>query len=168
MAEKIIKHRLFTWFEKVDSLVQPGVEVLAERIAHMGEKVDITNPDYIKRGEELGSFYSDDEAKAIEAGTYRGQDAEVLMRHRTGASLPQPLVEPLDDEGPQTDGLSAEELAEYITSNKLNVDKTVALAGDTLESIELVLDAEGIATDNEPRVGVTRALEAKLTGLTQS
>jgi len=47
------------------------------------------------------------------------------------------------------------------------VDSTVALAGDDEESIQKVLDAENIATENEPRKGVLDRLEAKLIASTK-
>lgn len=165
MAPKIIKHRLFTWFEEVDSPVQPGTTVLAERIAHHGEEVDVTNDAHIRRGEELNAFYTDEEADAIRAGTYRGQDAEILYRRRAGIT-PQPQIEAIDDEGPQTQTLTTEELADYIKENNLSADQTVNLAGDDLESIERVLDAENIATDNDPRPDVVHHLEAKMRAAT--
>lgn len=167
MAEKMIKHRLFTWFEEVPSKVVKGEMGLVERIAHHGEVVDITNDEYLARGEELDSFYSDADRKAIEDGTYRGFDAEAVYRMRAGQRPVNP-IEPADGEGPQIQSLDAEELAEYIKENNLNVDATVALVGNdpTLEDIEKVLDAESIATDNDPRKGVTHALEAKMAAVT--
>lgn len=165
MAIKIIKHRLFSWFEEVDSPVHSDERVLTERIAHLGQEVDITNPAFVKRGEELGSFYTDAEAKQIREGTYRGEDADVLYRHRSG-QVAAPQVESVEGEGPQVENLTVEELAEYIKENKLNVDATVALAGDSLESIEKVLDAEDIATDNDARRGVVDRLEAKMKAIT--
>ena len=66
MAEKIIKVRLFTWFEETDSPVHPGETVLTERIATMGQEVDITNEAYVKRGEDLDAFYTDEEAEEID------------------------------------------------------------------------------------------------------
>jgi hypothetical protein len=171
--KKIIKHRLFTWFERTANPVDPsGGEVLTERIARMGEEADITNPDYVKRGEELDAFYTDKEAEAIRKGTYNGSDAEALYFHRNamaGQSAPaQRVIQPMDDEGVDVAALDAEQLAEYIKENRLNVDQTVALAGDDVDSIEKVLDAENLATENEPRKGVTDRLEAKLSATTQS
>lgn len=168
MAKKIIKHRLFTWFEETDNPFQPGgPSVLTERIAHLGEEVDITNPVYVQRGEDLGSFYSDEEAAQIKDGTYRGASAEAVFRARAGIAATN-QIEPADDEGFQTDALTVDELADYIRENKLNVDQTVSLAGDTIESVEKVLDAENIATDNEPRKGVTERLEVKLAAVAGS
>lgn len=163
--DKIIKFRLFTWFEEVDSPVMPGQTVLAERIAHLGEKIDITNPAYVTRGEELGAFYTDEEAAAIEDGTYRGFDSDAVFRARAGINPVSP-IEPVEGEGINVDSLSDEEIAEYIRENNLNVDETVALAGNTVESIEKILDAEKIYTDNDPRVGVEKGLDKKLAAVT--
>lgn len=167
MAEKIIKHRLFTWFEKTASLVKAGDTVLTERIAHLGDTVDITNPDYVERGELLGSFYTDEEAKAIKAGTYNGPDAALLYSRR-GTTLPTgdtSKAKGTEDAG-DVSAMDAPTLAEYLKENRLNVDKTVALAdsGDA-ESIQKVLDAENIATGNDPRKGVVEQLESLLAAL---
>lgn len=169
-ATKIIKHRLFTWFEETDNPMVPGGDkVLTERINHHGDEVEITNPVYVKRGEELGSFYTDTEAEQIRNGTYRGRDADILYRFRAGQKVHgQSLVEDIDDEGAQTQDMSAEELADYISGNQLTSEQTVALAGDDLESIEKVLDAENIATGNEPRADVVQALEVKMAAATQA
>jgi hypothetical protein len=168
MAMKIIKHRLFTWFEEVESTVHLGQTGLVERIAHLGEEVDITNPTYVARGEELGSFYTDAEAKEIKAGTYNGPDAEAVYRARE-SGFAQP-VEPVEGEGAGLDfkDASSEEVAEYIKENKLSVPNTLALlpADADEDDINTLYDAEGIASENDPRKGVTDALDAKLAAIT--
>jgi hypothetical protein len=171
MAQKIIKHRLFTWFEVTPNPVDPGgPDVLTERINIAGDDVDITNEDYVKRGEELDAFFTDEEADQVRAGTYNGPGAEQVYYLRQGAqtaphNLPR-QIGPADGEHGDTASMSSEELADYINEHKLNVDQTVALAGDDLESIEKVLDAENLATDNDPRKGVTDRLEAKMNAAT--
>jgi pyruvate/2-oxoglutarate dehydrogenase complex dihydrolipoamide acyltransferase (E2) component len=169
MTKVIVKHRLFTWFEETDSAVQPGQTVMTERIAHMGDEIDIPNDNpYLARGRQpdIDAFYTDKEADQIRANKYRGPDADTLYRFRSNTPLPAvSRIEPLDDEGPQIDALSAEDLADYITENKLTGPQTIALAGETLESVEKVLDAENIASDNSPRADVVQALEAKMTAI---
>jgi pyruvate/2-oxoglutarate dehydrogenase complex dihydrolipoamide acyltransferase (E2) component len=163
MTEVIIKHRLFTWFKEVDSPMQPGTTVLQEQIAHMGEEVDITNPAYVTRGQELGAFYTDEEAEKIRNGTYNGPDRMILANMRAGIK-PVALIQPVDGEGAvDLDALSVDELADHIRNNSLTPQQVIDLAGDDEESIEKVLDAETMATDNEPRDDVVEALEAKLT-----
>jgi len=166
MTQKIIKHRLFTWFEVTPNPVDPsGPDVLTERINIAGDDVDITNEDYVKRGEDLDAFYTDEEADEIRAGTYAGSDADQVyyLRNR-GNTAPraQGQIQPADGEAGNPGEMSVDEMADYIKDHKLNVEQTVALAGDDLESIEKVLDAENLATDNEPRRGVVDRLEAKM------
>lgn len=168
MALKIIKHRLFHWFEEVDSSVVPGERGYVERLNHLGEEVDVTNPAYLKRGEDLDAFYTDDEAKAIKAGSYRGDDAGIVYNSRQNLGIQQsPMNAPTPD-SPEADPstMDAVALAEFITQNRLNAEQTVALAGDDEDSINKVLDAENIATNNEPRKSVIEPLERKLTDAT--
>jgi len=168
MAQKIIKHRLFTWFEVTPNPVDPsGPDVLTERINIAGDDVDITNEDYVKRGEDLDAFYTDEEADAIRAGTYAGSDSDQVYYLRAGGQTAPHNLPVTQNELAAGDDMSAEDLADYIRNNKLNVDQTVALAGNDTESIEKVIDAENLATDNDPRKGVVDRLEAKLTAATQ-
>lgn len=161
MAVKIIKHRLFTWFENVDSPVH-GEEVLTERINHHGEEVDITNPAYIKRGEELGSFYTDEEADQIRKGTYNGFDAEALYQARRQERTPS-AIQPVDGEHGGVEGMDAAELGAYIKENSLTVSDTLALVPENAdeETLQKFIDAENIATDNDPRKSVIEPLEKR-------
>lgn len=165
MAERIVKFRLITYFNEVDSPVDPNQRVLTEKIAHLGEKVDIERDADLKRLDELGALYTDDEAKAIEDGSYNGPDRAILFAAR-GSQQAAPSIEPADGEHGGTDQMDAATLGDFIVEHKLNVDQTVALAGDDPDSIQKVLDAENIATDNEPRKGVLDRLEAKLAAVT--
>lgn len=164
MTKVIIKHRLFTWFEETASLVKQGETVLTERINHMGDEVDITNPDYYERGKLLGSFYTDAEADKIREGTYRGRDAAILARFRAGQfQAPQAAALAVEGEHGDVEQMDAMQLSEYIRQNELTPEDVIALAGDTEESINKVLEAESYATDYEPREEVVAGLEAKLT-----
>lgn len=166
MAEKMIKHLMFTYFAPAPNRVQiGGDDVLVERIARLGEVVDIEDEVSLQRGEELGSFFTDEERKAVEDGTYNGEDSEAVYRAVEGVRPVNP-IQPVEGEGAQTEGMSTEDLGEYIRENRLNVEDTVALAKDGDEdSINKVYDAENIATDNDPRKGVTDALDKKLAAL---
>jgi hypothetical protein len=162
MTEVMIKVRLFTWFRNEESAVDPSQQQRVEKISHMGEVVDIDDDASFQRGEELGAFFTDKEREAVEDGTYIGPGSEAVYAARGEAPSPTPLIEDAEGEGGSAAEMSAEDLADYIKRNRLNVEDTVALAGDDTESIEKVLDAENIATDNDPRKGVEAALEAKL------
>jgi hypothetical protein len=67
--------------------------------------------------------------------------------------------------GPAIDVGSAsdEEIADHIEKNNLNVPETIALAGGRKDYAEKVLDAEGLASNNDPRKGVLTALERLMT-----
>jgi pyruvate/2-oxoglutarate dehydrogenase complex dihydrolipoamide acyltransferase (E2) component len=160
----IVKDRLFTWFEEVESPAAPGQMVLGERLANMGEEVEVARMRDIdfQKGVRLGSFYSDEEADAIRLGTYRGSDYMVLSAARRGLRPVNP-IQPVEGEGAlNVAEASTDELADYIKSNSLTPSAVIALAGDDPDTIEKVLDAETLATGNDPREEVVNALEEKL------
>ena len=163
MAEKIIKVRLFTWFEETDSPVHPGETVLTERIATMGQEVDITNEAYVKRGEDLDAFYTDEEAEEIRNGTYQGYDADLLYGARSGGLAGAPVIEPAEGEHGDAESMDAAELGQYIKEQNLTVPQTVSLIpADADEgALQKFEDAENIATDNEPRSGVISAIDKR-------
>lgn len=97
MAEKTIKHLLFSYFEEQDSPFVVDQKVLVERNARLGQKVDIPREQDVRRGEELDAFYTDDELQQIEEGTYRGPDV-VLVRARMERAR---IIQDIEGEGPQ-------------------------------------------------------------------
>src|SRR5215471_2313225 len=163
MPEVMIKHLLVTWFRNEPSAVDPEQTIRLEKINRIGDVVDIDDDASYQRLEELGAFFTDEERQKIEDGTYTGPGAQqVYAALGNTEANPTPLIEDAEGEGRQVDNLSVDELADYIKSNRLTVEETVALAGEDADSINKVLDAENIATDNDPRKGVETALEAKL------
>lgn len=156
MAERTIKFRLFNYWEETGEKDVAGNPVLVARLVSFGETVDIPRDEDVKRGEKLGAFFSAEDAKAIKAGTYSGPQAALLSGRpqASGEAQVQDLGE-ID-----VASASAEEIAEFINENRLNVQETLDLAGDDPDLAEKVLDAEGLATDSDPRVGVERGLEA--------
>lgn len=170
MGKVIIRHRLVTWFEEVKDNLAPNGVNRRERIAGKGEEVEIPQ-DEIDRITSVNTdydppFYTDEQAEQIKAGTYDGPDRELLMSARLG-QRPASLVTAIEGEHGDTASMDAAELADYIVEKRLNVDATVALAGDDEASIQKVLDAENIASENDPRKGVVDRLEAKLNASTQ-
>jgi hypothetical protein len=172
--EKMIKVALFTYGEVEDNPLyldgeqgQPKT-IVREGLGRLGEVVDVKREYDLERGERLGAFYSDDDRKAIESGTYTGIDAPALNVARLAKAQAAAQAELVEGEG--TEGAidvataSSEEIAEHIKSNKLNVQQTVDLVGESpdVDTVNKVLDAEGIASENDPRTGVTDALEKRL------
>lgn len=183
--EKQIKFRLFHYYEERED------GVLVERHAEMGQVVDIPRKEDVERGDRLGAFYSDEERKAIADGSFDGSGAPFLRdrgligpQDRSpefpGGRMESGEVDAAvtgDGEFGRTaeagaggsgqpsadiDGKSAEEIAELINSQKLTVQQTVDLAGGDPDLAEVVLDAESLATNNEPRKGVQDALESMI------
>lgn len=172
--EKTIKHRLYTWFETVPDANDPSGEtnVRQERIAHLGQTIDITDEVSLRRGEELGAFFSDEEAAAIANGTYQGSVADAVYRARSGVRAAQVGEQ---EQLPAGEGIdvheaSSEELGDYIKENRLNVQATKDLIPDNadVDLLEKFYDAEGLATDNEPRKGVSDYIDARLAAASQS
>lgn len=173
--EKMIKFRLFHYYEESKTAHDPvtGNPVLVERFASFGQTVDIPRQQDVDRGEALGAFFSDDEVKAIESGAYRGPSYDSLRSNATAALPLGPGAgvsgtdEVNDGELPtpeQVKEMDSEEVAEVIQGSrtdgkKLNIDQTLALAGTDPDAAEKVLDAENLATENDPRDGVVKALE---------
>ena len=166
MTEKIIKHRLFTWFEEMDSPTEPGQ--LRERVNTLGQKVDITRVADVARGEALGSFYTDEEAQQIEDGTYRGLDAEALYAAREGLGLSTGAVGPMQPADGETGSVpDAATLAQQIQDQNMKVADVLAMVPEDADSetIQRFIDAENIATDNEPRSSLIDALEKRQAAL---
>jgi hypothetical protein len=171
--EKMIKVLLFTYGEEVPNPHyvkngdQPEYHVV-EGLARLGQVVDITRQYDLDRGEKHNAFFTDEEREAIEAGSYSGPDAPSVLEARLKEA--QSAIQPADGEGTQGDhdiaGLDADGVADLILEGNdgkgLNVQQTIALAGDDADSINIVLEAESLAAETEPRAGVVKGLEAKL------
>jgi hypothetical protein len=169
--EKMIKVLLFTYGREVTNpfYTEGGNEsetVVVEGLARLGEVVDVTRPYDLERGERAGAFFSDEERKAVENGTYNGIDSPTVYASRLQTA--QAAIQPAEGEGSvDVNSMSSEELAEYIHEHDLNVKDTIALAGDAddIDTVNKVLDAESQAMqmkNADSRTGVTKALEAKL------
>lgn len=168
--EKTIKVLLFTWFENVDNHVNPeGPPLRVERLSWLGQTVDINDDASLQRGEEYDAFFTDDEAAAIEAGTFKGPQAEAVYRRRTG-TRPSQVDEQrqLPAGGLDFGSASAEDIGEYIKENRLTVSETNDLLPDDAdtEAIEKLYDAESYASDNSPRKGVQDYVDARLAAVT--
>jgi hypothetical protein len=175
--KKTIKYRLFHYYEEMPIPGQQGLG-LVEKQAFFGEEADITRQEDLDRGEALGAFFSDKEAKQIQSGKYEGPEASLLgqginmtppetVEEMGSASLAvEEIGTGTGSEGNEGafDAYSADssEIAEYIIANNLNVSDTVALAGDDPELAEKILDAEAeVAAQNnaDARKGVDDGLQ---------
>ena len=143
---RTVKHLFFPFLVESPNPSMPDAgPVLKERTAKQGDvlTVEELGPLALERGERLGSFYTDAELEALEAGEAPAEGE---------AAEPAQLA--------AGDELGVHELAEYIEQNHPNVDDTIALAKGDPEAAARVLEAEGIATGGDPRAGVTKGLTA--------
>lgn len=136
-----VRHLQFPYMRTRPNPVDPdGKPLLVGAVARQNDVLnvsDLTKYD-LYRGEQAGSFYSDEEL-----------------------ALPQPTAA---EAGTDLAVMSSEELAEVIQGrnekgSRLNVGETVALAGDNPDLAERLLEAETIATDDDPRDGVIEGLQ---------
>lgn len=172
--ERMVKALLVTYHVEVDAPGSPSGKALAERLVHLGDIVDASEipPAELDRLERAGAFYSVEDHKAIKAGKYKGPDAASVRAALNDARVIQPLDEEVEETAAEFDleSMSDEQVAQYILDNNLNVDKTLALAENaTSDQLEKLLDAESlVANTNEadPRKGVVKGIEAKLSALT--
>jgi hypothetical protein len=143
--DRIIKNLSFIY--EVASEDAAGNRVITGKEARHGETVTLEQMGLLgqMKGEGSGAFYTTEERERIEAG--------------------QNPDEPLSSgEGGDLSSMGEYELAEYIKSNNLTVNDTVALAGTDKDMAHRVLQAENIATDGEPRKGVEAGLTAIIEG----
>lgn len=164
--KKIIAFRFFDWSDPDPDGRKDvaGNPVRLVRHASFGEEVEIPD-DQIARGEELGAFFSDEDAEAIRAGTYSGPVAHLLPGQRRIPQAAEGDVIALGDL--DVANADAAEIAAYIQEHKLTVGDTVALAGDDKDLAEKILDAEEIATQGSPRAGVEKGIEAVMSRANQ-
>lgn len=171
MTERMVKFRLITYFEEVDDPANPdGGKVLREHVASIGQVVDIPRAIDEQRLDSLGALYTAEEREAIDDGSYRGADANILRAARAGIR-PQ-LITPAEGESPSgvdIRSMDVDDLADHIRDSKLTVSDTLALLPEDAseDDITKLYDAETQATDNEPRKGVTDKLDAELARVAQ-
>lgn len=162
---KIIKHLMFTAYVEVPDPNAPGGVSYRERLYRLGDEASDLRPEDIARGErpDIDAFYTDAEAEQIRNGTYRGADAETLYAARRG-QRPVPLILPAEGEHGDVQSMDAAELAAYFAENKMKVDDILALLPEDAddETIQKFIDAENIASGNDPRSTLIDPLEKRL------
>lgn len=142
---RIVRDLMFSYMAAVED--PAGKTVLEPQDVPRGTELSLDEMGLIAQemGERHHSFYTTAERKLLESGG--------------NPDKPAALTE---------DGVSEMgeyELAEYIkgdnpTGKALNVEDTVALAGTDKDLAHRLLQAENIATDGDPRVGVEKGLTA--------
>lgn len=146
MALRTIKHGLFTYWEEVEGILVGGEEgtQLVERMAFAGQEVEITREKDLKRGEELGAFFTEGELRS------RG---ESNLRNEEGES--ETSISDLDDEE-LVDWLMS--TGEFDGRKKPTVKEVLDAVGEDEDLAARVLDAEETASGGNPRTGIVDGL----------
>jgi hypothetical protein len=129
--EVTIKIRAFPYYVTEDNPLT-GQPIRRERIARRGETVELSDEDYNRASyfDAIRSEADEDVANAVGDGTST------------------------------VDSASIEELAKWLQESKPTVDETVDAAEDDPVVARRLLDAENLATGQQPRKGVEDGLKA--------
>lgn len=156
MANKVIKHGLFTYYVEKEGILADGTrgDRLVEKIAYHGQEVDIPREVDIQRGEENGAFFNDAELKVMRRKRRRAESRAEVEAAKT---VDETDFEELDDE----------ELVEWLMSagqfdgeKKPNADTVVKVAEGDPELAERLIKAEETASGGSPRSTVIDGLTA--------
>jgi hypothetical protein len=148
MAERTIKHGLFTYWTPVEQLQADGevVSRFTEQMAFAGQTVDIPREQDIARGEEHGAFYTEEELKRSAAAPAASEETAEEVE-----------LKDLDDEE-LVDWLMS--TGEFDGNKKPTVPEVVAAGADDPGFADRLLKAEHTASGGDPRDGVVKGLEA--------
>lgn len=152
MAEKVIKHKWFTFQvpvldengEPVMKTTKHGQERPKMRRVHARrhQRVDIPLEDEVARGEALGAFFTEEELAAAEAAASESPPAT------QPSGVPEDLN--FDDN---------DMLVNWLKTAKPNATVVVAAAGDDPDKAIALMDAEEEATGGQPRKTVMEPLQ---------
>jgi hypothetical protein len=158
MAAAEVRCTAIHWFTEVEQEGPLGTTIKGRQrhIARLGERVDIPKAEY-ERLAELGAVQEPGSAPLPGTVPVRtvftvGDPTEPDNLAAGVVEAPVPVFDPVSS----TD----EDLVNHITSERLNVDETVALAGGDPVLAQRVIDADAEANDGEPRKTVAAKLQA--------
>ena len=175
MGEKVVKAKLFSYHVEAPSPYAPGESVLVEKTALRGQKLDegdLSEYD-LKRGEDNGAFYSDEELEAQAAAVPEPEEGEgdpmtdLIPDEEVPKEVPQPAdqrpAEELEEGGEElglgeelgpTDEVAEEEEEEPSSPGGSEATAESGPAFDEMSEDELALYLE----EARPTVAATVAL----------
>ena len=115
------------------------------KTAQFGEKVDIPRDEDLRRLEHFGAIATEEEQADLDAKADQTALEQLGTEESSG--------------GEDLSGKSAEDLATWIDETKPTVNDMLQAAHDDPDLAERLLDAENLATNNDPRAGVVNGLE---------
>jgi hypothetical protein len=141
---RVVKALMFPYMVIAPNPSIVGQEILVEKVASRGDIVTI---------DQIGSIYLAKGERPDVQAFYTTAELEQLKGAGSTAANPTATAEGIPD---NFNELSAQEMSEVIADNKPTVNELLAAVGNDSDAAARLLDAENIATDNDPR----RSLEA--------
>lgn len=151
------------------------VTVMASTLAVHGETIDLVPfeahrllaLDAIKPADEPLAYDEMDDTQLASLVAVRGLDVRGTAADGTVRREDQINALTIHDQGNLAANPAAgdvDKLAEHLTTAKLTVDDTVALAGSDPAQAQRVLEAEHVASGQNPRAGVVSKLQKIIDG----
>jgi hypothetical protein len=148
---RVIKSLMFPYMVITANPSVIGQEILVEKTASRGDIVTVEQIGlhFLQKGErpDVQAFYTDAEL-------------EQLAGAGTSAANPTEVAEGIPS---NFDELSAQEMAGVIEDERPTINALLAAVGNDKDAAQRLLDAENIATDNDPRAGLESGV-AKIVG----
>lgn len=152
MAERTVKHLSIRYWEEAEHPFQVSSETgrplktLQLRTAQFGEKVNIERKEDLKRLEHYGAIATQEEQDELDAV------ADQTALEQLGAESSG------DESDGELSGKTTEELGEWIRENGPTVNDLLQAANDDPDLAERLIDAENLATNNDPRTTLIEGL----------
>jgi hypothetical protein len=147
---RVIKTLMFPYMVIAPNPSVIGQEILVEKVASRGDivSVDQIGLHYLAKGErpDVQAFYTTAELESLQgAATPQNPTGEAPAG---GDGIPGNFNE-----------LSAQEMSVIIEEQKPTTNELLSAVGNDKDAAQRLLDAENIATDNDPRAGVRKGVE---------
>ena len=151
MAQRIVAHLHLTLSDGTEAVQGQKVEVSSEDAERLGERA------FVPEG-----FDSFDAYSAHLQDVYRGGRGDITAAQRLGEARSGGITDL--SSVPAGTGEQTAAYAEWLRDSSPTVDETVAAANDDPERARALLEAENLATGQEPRAGVVKGLEKIIDG----
>jgi len=134
-----VKVRAFVWHDVQDNPYNTDQKVVIPKVSVRGDELDPEDlsPYDRDRAERHGVFYTEEELERAETGSV-DENGEFVEK--------------------EVGEMSAEELATWIKEDEPTVNDLLELAGDDPSQAQKILEAENIATSNDPRKSLVAGL----------
>jgi hypothetical protein len=159
----VIKDLHFWYNKQMDDPFDPDKKVVVEQLAYRGDEVTLTSADDIRRGEENGSFMSEEEQAAYERDPYNPSFSSERPEETDPDAAPAATGTGSGGAArPDLSTASVDDVSAWISAEKPTVSEMLDLANSYSDddSLNKLLEAEAQATGDESRKGVVEGVAA--------